>query len=207
MRFFRCVFVVVCLALAACSKAGVSVPKSFNDDSAQLTQSSAIMTAIPAPDVTSITLQSEQAPAPEPTPLSEGASLLNRLPRCEGIQILPSPIKFNWPNIEKHLKEYQDGLWGYYSCEETQEIVAAFYRVQLPKPPFNAYEMNWFVAPEGAVGVFYDGLFWTIVWIVPQSGDLQKSYVIVAQTSNPVGEVCRLYQLRFVQLAAVGHGG
>src|SRR5574342_685216 len=132
----------------------------------------------------------EITPTPVSTPLSAGERLLSRLPKCEGIQILENPIIFDWPNIERHKKDYEEALWGYFGCEQPQVDVAAFYRAQMPKPPSNAYEMNWVEIPEGTVGVFYDGLLWTIVWIVPRDGNMQKTYVIIAQTSYPVGDVC-----------------
>ncbi len=187
MRFIRCVLLLCCLCLssAACS------------NSPQLTQSSA---AIPA----TMSAKNETTPTPILTPISDGASLLIRLPKCEGLQIMQDPIIFKWPNIERHLKEYKDGLWGYYGCEQPQADVAAFYRAQMPKSPTNAYEMNWVEIPEGAVGVFYDGLAWSIVWVVPQPGNTQKSYVIVAQTSYPVGEVCRMDQIMFNEHVAAG---
>lgn len=180
MRFIRCLLLVccLCLCLASCSS------------SPGMTQSPASM-----PAINLVANVNTPIPVPVLTPLSEAASILIRLPKCEGIQTLQEPIKFKWPNIERHLKEYQDGSWGYFSCEQPQADVAALYRVQMPKPPSNAYEMNWVEIQEGAVGVFYNGSTWTIVWIVPQPGNAQKSYVIVAQTSFPVDEVCRLDQV------------
>jgi hypothetical protein len=138
------------------------------------------------------------------TPLSAAEILLTRLPKCEGIQIRENPIIFDWPNIERHKKEYEEALWGYFSCEQPQVDVAAYYRAQMPKPPSNAYEMNWVEISEGTVGVFYNGLLWTIVWIVPRDGNMQKTYVIIAQTSYPVDEVCRLDQYLFNQHLAAG---
>jgi hypothetical protein len=173
MRFNRYVslFYCLCFGLVACS------------NTTQPMQTSATVPVInPAINGT--------VPTPVFTPVPEGESLLNRLPKCEGIKILQEPIKFDWPNIEIYMKTYENGLWGYYSCEEPQADVAAFYRSQMPKPPSNAYEMNWVVIPEGTVGVFYDGLTYTILWIVPQSGNAQKTYLIVAQTTFPVGDVC-----------------
>jgi len=187
MKFIRCVLLLYCLCLGstACS------------NSPGMTQSSASMPAVKS-------AANGTTPTPIVTPLSEAASILIRFPKCEGIQILQEPIKFNWPNIERHIKEYEDGSWGYFSCEQPQAVVAAFYRLQMPKPPSNAYEMNWVEIPEGAVGVFYNGSTWTIVWVVPQSGNAQKSYVIVAQTSYPVDEVCRLDQLMLNKHLAAG---
>ncbi len=47
---------------------------------------------------------------------------------------------------------------------------------------------------EGSVGVYYNGstTIWTYVWVVPQSQDSQQSYVIVAESLEPVQGECRL---------------
>lgn len=187
MRFNKCVFLFYCLSLGlvACS------------NSSRLPHPAATV-PVTNPGANEI------SPTPVSTPLSTGEKLLLRLPKCEGIQILKHPILFDWPNIERHKKEYAEALWGYFSCEQPQVDVAAFYRVQMPKAPANAYEMNWVEIPEGTVGVYYDGLLWTIVWIVPREGNMQKTYVIIAQTSYPVDEVCRMDQYMSNQYLAAG---
>jgi hypothetical protein len=130
-------------------------------------------------------------PVPVTTPLSTGANLLNSLPRCEGIQILDEPVKFDWPNIEQRLKELEGALWGYYACPGPQAEVAVFYREQMPKTPSKFYfETNWVERVEGTVGVYYDGVDWTYLWVVPQPGNPQKSYVIVAHSNDPVSGDC-----------------
>lgn len=185
MRLIRCVFMFCCLYLSTVSCSNVTQP----------TLSSATIPAInPA--------TTETAPTPVPTPLSAGASLLKTLPKCEGIQILEEPVKFAWPNIEERIKELEGALWGYYSCEGPQVDVAAFYRVQMPKPPFRMYETNWVIRSEGIVGVYYNGASWTYLWVVPHPGNAQKSYVIVAQSLDPLGEECRLDQPLFNRIIA-----
>jgi hypothetical protein len=179
MRIIRSVLFYFCLnlGLVACS----------NDP--QLTQPSA---TIPARNPAT----TESTPTLVPTPLSVGASLLRRLPKCEGIQVLEEPIKFIWPNIEERLIELEGTLWGYYSCEGLQVEVAAFYREQMPKPPYNMDETNWVKRSEGTVGVYYNAgsIAWIYLWVVPQPDNTLKSYVIVAQTNNSVDFQCRLDQ-------------
>jgi hypothetical protein len=166
----------LCVMMVACSnntqpvEPSVMVPPSINTSSTQ----------------TSTT--------PEATPLSLSASLLQKLPKCLGIQILDNPIKFDWPNIDERLQELTDAQWGYYSCPGPGEEVAMYYREQMPKPPFNQIETNWVERTEGSVGVYYNGstTIWTYLWVVSQSQDSRQSYVIVAESLEPVQGECRL---------------
>jgi len=177
MRFIRCVCLVcgLCLVIAACSSSPNQVAPS----------------ATTPPGIYPETTQT--SPTPEATPLSLGASLLKSLPKCDGILVLDNPVKFDWPNIDERLQELSDALWGYYSCPGPQAEVAAFYRNQMPKPPNNMDETNWVERAEGSVGVYYNGAStWIYLWVVPQPEDAQKSYVIVAESLDPVQGQCRL---------------
>jgi hypothetical protein len=118
--------------------------------------------------------------------------MLERLPKCGRIQVLDTPVKFDWPNIDERLQELADALWGYYSCPGSQKDIAAFYRQQMPKPPINMYETNWVERAEGSVGVYYNGVSWIYLWVVPQPDNLNSSFVIVAQSYNPVSGNCWL---------------
>jgi hypothetical protein len=140
----------------------------------------------------------------EASDLSLSASLLQKLPKCDGIQVLDNPIKFDWPNIDERLQELTDAQWGYYSCPGPGEEVATYYRERMPKPPFNQIETNWVERTEGSVGVYYNGstTIWTYLWVVPQSQDTQQSYVIVAESLEPVQGECRLDQPLFDNYSA-----
>jgi hypothetical protein len=176
-----CLFCGLCAVMVACSnraqptEPSSTVPSSINTSSTQTSQT------------------------PEATPLSLSASLLQKLPKCDGIQILDDPIKFDWPNIDERLQELTDAQWGYYSCPGSTDEVAPFYRERMPKPPFNQIETNWVERTEGSVGVYYNGstTIWTYLWVVPQPEDSQKSYVIVAESLEPVQGECRLDQPLF----------
>jgi hypothetical protein len=63
----------------------------------------------------------------------------------------------------------------------------------MPKPPFNQIETNWVERTEGSVGVYYNGstTIWTYLWVIPKHEDAQKSYVIVAESLEPVQGECR----------------
>ena len=182
MRFIRfvCLFCGLCLVMAACSGNPARAEPSA--------------TIPPAPATDSSTTPNSQTP--EPTPLSLGAAMLEKLPKCDGIQVLDGPIKFDWPNIDERLQELADAQWGYYSCPAPQAKVSAFYREWMPKPPTNMYETNWVERAEGTVGVYYiykgATLNWIYLWVVPQSDNPQESYIIVAQSTEPVIGECRL---------------
>ncbi len=168
MRRFRYIFLCLCVILPACSNTPkVTEPTSSNPAN------------YPA--------STEIAPTLVPTPLSGGETLLKTLPKCGGIVILDDPIKFEWPNIELRIKELEGSVWGYYRCPGSQKEVAAFYREQMPKArPTIYYETNWVERKEGAVGVYYDGVNWIYLWVVPQPDNTQMSYVIVSQSNVPV---------------------
>jgi hypothetical protein len=173
---YMCLVSGLCLVLGACSNTSLStIPYS---------------TLPPATDPATTQLSQ----TPEATPLSLGASMLQKLPKCDGIQVMDEPIIFDWPNIDERLQELSDAQWGYYSCPSPREEVAAFYRERLPKPPTNMIEMNWVERFEGSVGVYYNGstTVWTYVWVVSQTEDARKSFVIVAQSLEPVQGECRL---------------
>lgn len=132
-----------------------------------------------------------------PTPMSIPAYILSLLPRCTGIQILAQPVKFDWPNVEKRLKDLEGADWGYFSCPQPAAEISAFYREQIPKPPYNLKETNWVDRSEGALGIYYHDarLTWMYVWVVPQPGNAQAAYVIAAQTASEAFEPeCRLDQ-------------
>ncbi len=158
----------LCVSLVACSNAP------------QVTQPTA---SNPADSPGSTGIPSTMVPAP----LSAGETLLKTLPKCDGIEIMDNPIKFEWPNIELRIKELEGSVWGYYRCPGSQADVAAFYREQMPKSrPTIYYETNWVERKEGAVGVYYDGVNWIYLWVVPQPDNTQMSYVIVSQSNVPV---------------------
>ena len=135
----------------------------------------------------------DTAPAPAASGDTTGADLLKNLPKCAGIEILTEPVVFDWPNIQERLQELEAALWGYYRCDGAQAQVAGFYRAQMPKPPTNMGEMNWVTREEGDVGVYYSGssLTWIYLWVVAAPEMPQKSYVIMAETDDPVSGDCR----------------
>ena len=108
--------------------------------------------------------------------------ILSLIPRCDKVRILDRPIKFNWPNVERRIQELEGCDWGYYSCGYNQDAVSAFYKEHMRKPPYNMGETNWVDRPEGTLGIYYhsDSRSWIYLWVVPQSGDVRTSYVIVA---------------------------
>jgi hypothetical protein len=124
--------------------------------------------------------------------VSLGQYLLLRIPQCEGLKILDQPLKFDWPNIEARIAEIGGALWGYYSCEQPQADVAAFYKEHTPEPPFNHEEVNWVQRVQGDVGVYYNAAssVWMYVWMVPQPGDPLKTFVIVAESFEPIKGGC-----------------
>ncbi len=131
------------------------------------------------------TVASPIAATAVPTPMSTADYILSAIPRCEGIQVRDKPVEFAWPNIEQRMKELEKSYWGYYSCPQSPATVSAFYREQMPRPPYNKDETNWVDRPEGTLGVYYNDAsqIWIYMWVVPQPADASSSYVIVALTS------------------------
>ncbi len=151
------------LLLAACSAAGEpsrpTVPAS--------------------PSVSSVAT----APVASPTLPPQSPDAQSVLPHCEGMQNLKDPVKLDWPNLEQRKQEFISTAWQYYSCEQPPAEVAAQFRQQLPKPPYNMEETNWIERQEGRLGIYFSqtGL-WHYIWFIPQRGDPQKSYVVVAES-------------------------
>ncbi len=172
MRLSKYTLILACLSLCvACTSAGQSVPTSWP-------------AASPTPIISS-------SPTAVPIPMSIAEYILSVIPRCAGIQISDQRIKFLWPNVEQRLKDLEGSDWGYYRCPRPVTEVSAFYREQMPKPPYNWNETNWVDRAEGALGIYYHTArrTWTYLWVVPQPGDLQASYVIVAETASEVFEL------------------
>jgi hypothetical protein len=163
MRIAKFVLTIWCLSLVtACTIA----PQKGNS-------------SISAPISTPTTEPYSSGDPPNSRAMSE--SLLFRIPKCYGIEVQEKPIIFSWPNIETRINELGDALWGYYSCDQPQAEVVAFYRAHMPDPPYNNQESNWVEREEGSVGVYYNSAnAWLYLWVVPQQDDPQKTYVIVA---------------------------
>jgi hypothetical protein len=123
------------------------------------------------------------SPAAVSNSMALSESLLLRIPKCAGMEVQEHPIVFSWPNIE----ELDDALWGYYGCDQPQAEVVAFYKAHMAEPPYNNQETNWVERAGGSVGVYYNSArAWLYLWVIPQPGDPQKSYVIVAISYNLV---------------------
>ena len=163
MRTTKFALVLCCLSfIAACTSAPQQVTPI----------SSAPITTLKADISSTATVANSMA-------MSESLQL--RIPKCDGIEVQEKPIIFSWPNIETRIEELGDALWGYYSCDQPQADVVAFYRAHMPEPPYNNQETNWVERAEGSVGVYYNSAnAWLYIWIVPQPNDPQKTYVIVA---------------------------
>ncbi len=127
------------------------------------------------------------ASSPVPRSLPPTVNPAAMFPRCNGMQVLTDPIRFNWPNIDQRIRELEGSFWTYLACEQLQPEVASLYRAQLPNPPYNLHEMNWLERNEGTVGIYFTRAgTWKYVWIVPQPEDPQKSYVIVAESISAI---------------------
>ena len=138
-----------------------------------------ITPTLSAPSSTTVSNISTPAAVSDSKAMSE--SLLLKIPKCEGMEVQEEPIIFSWPNIETRIKELGDAMWGYYSCNQSQADVVAFYRAHMSEPPYNNQETNWVKRSEGSVGVYYNSAnAWLYIWIVPRPDNPEKTYVIVA---------------------------
>jgi hypothetical protein len=117
------------------------------------------------------------------------------LPYCRGLTALPSPLKFNWPDIEEALEKLEDYTWGYYSCAMPQAELQAFLRQNMPKPPYLWQEVNGSEYQGGSVFLFFhrDFVTWIYIWMLPRD-DPQMSYLVIAKGDPGVGNSweCRL---------------
>jgi hypothetical protein len=136
------------------------------------------------------TLLPKSIPSATSTPMTDAEYVLSQIPHCESIKMLDQPIKFSWPNVDQRIKDLQGSAWGYFSCAQAPSAVSAFYREQILKPPYNRQETNWIDRSEGTLGIYFQtgSQNWLYMWVVPQSNDKQKAYVIVAVTSSEAFE-------------------
>jgi hypothetical protein len=138
--------------------------------------------ATAAPVAASLQATATVAPVQPASDLqAQSESLLSYIPNCTGLNVLDSPVVFSWPNLDQIV----DSSWGYYSCNQSQADVAAFYRKQLPKEPYDDMEINWVEKDNGTVGVYYvTADIYLYIWMLPQPDNSQASYVIVALDSK-----------------------
>jgi hypothetical protein len=115
------------------------------------------------------------APTPEPYPISG-------IPRCKGLAELPSPLQFDWPNMEEALEKLEAYNWGYFACAMPQTELQSFLRQNMPKPPYLWEEVNGTQYQGGAVFAFYHNVYvtWIYIWMLPQT-DSQMSYLVIAK--------------------------
>jgi len=144
--------------------------------------SSPVLPATSAPTFATTTAETPLLPA-TPDFQAQGESLLSNIPKCTGMEILKNPIDFSWPNIE----QVEGATWGYYSCDQSQPELAAFYRAQLPQAPYDDMEINWVQRGDGTVGVYYvTAGTYMYVWMLPQPDNSLESYAVVAIASEMI---------------------
>jgi hypothetical protein len=131
-----------------------------------------------------------RGPMPTPEPY-----VTSGIPRCRGLTELPSPLKFDWPDIDEALEKLEDYNWGYYSCTMPQTELQAFVRQSMPKPPYLWEEINKAEHQGGSVYLFYHRVYviWIYIWMLPQT-DAQMSYLVIAKGNPGMAQTweCRL---------------
>jgi hypothetical protein len=135
--------------------------------------------ATPADDSPNVPQAGPAAPGPlqtrEPYPISG-------VPHCPGLAELPSPLQFDWPNMDEALEKLEAYNWGYFACAMPQAELQSFVRQNMPKPPYLWEEVNGTENQGGAVFVFYHNVYvtWIYIWMLPQD-DKQMSYMVIAR--------------------------
>jgi len=170
MRHTQLAWLLFCFVfLTACTNVPAQPPTILPDATATPLAASLQVTATAAPVQPATDLR------------AQGESLLSYIPNCNGLQALDTPIVFSWPNLDQVV----GASWGYYSCNQSQADVAAFYREQLPKEPYDDMEINWVEKENGTVGVYYvTADIYLYIWMLPQQDNPQASYIIVALDSQ-----------------------
>ncbi len=87
------------------------------------------------------------------------------MPKCEGFQELPAAVRFEWVGLDK-ITDVDS--WGYYRCGQARDDVASLYHEKMAKPPYNWQEISWVELPEGKLGVYFDALrqSWLYLWFL-----------------------------------------
>jgi hypothetical protein len=135
--------------------------------------------ATSADDSPTVPQAGRQTPDPLQTPVPY---VISGIPHCPGLAELPSPLQFDWPNIDEALKKLETYNWGYYSCAMPQAELQSLIRQTMPKPPYLWEEVNGTHYQGGSVFLFYHeiGATWIYIWLLPQA-DKQMSYLVIAR--------------------------
>lgn len=98
--------------------------------------------------------------------------------QCDGFQELPGAVKFDWVGLDKITDV---DTWGYYRCRQPAADLAALYHEKMVKPPFNWQEISWVEAPDGKLGVYFDSLrqSWLYLWFLTNS-DVSGTLLVAA---------------------------
>ena len=123
-----------------------------------------------------------QRPPSTDTP-SGGKAEMPPFPRCAGMQRLDRPVEFDWPNLKASMEQFIASAWQYYSCDQPPAEVMELYRSSLAKPPYALWEANWLEREQGVLGIYFsEAGLWYYIWYLPQPGDPQRSYIVVAES-------------------------
>ncbi len=121
-------------------------------------------------------------PPPTATPEPVGDYVPVSIPRCAGVKMLETALKFDWPGID----DVGEADWHYYNCAQKPEELATFYRDAMINPPYNWLENAWVVLPEGTLGVYFHAArqVWLYLWFLTNSKAPLASYLVVAERNQ-----------------------
>jgi hypothetical protein len=123
------------------------------------------------------------APSFNSTPEPTVEYAISRIPLCQGLEALPAPLQFDWPDKEAVFEKLADHTWGYYRCSIPQPGLAAFYAQKMVRPPYNWQQVAWLDNSGGSVVLYYSSLLrvWIYLWLLP-GPDKTSSYLVVSKS-------------------------
>ncbi len=121
-----------------------------------------------------------------PTPIGRGNAPTD-VPACKDAKSLDQPVKFSWAGIEDIVRDTPESNWTYYGCGQSQAAMSTFYRLWMPKPPYNWLEAYWEERPEATMAVYFhkDPDRWLYLWFLREKSNEPTSDLVAAWWNVP----------------------
>jgi len=104
------------------------------------------------------------------------------LPECRDFERLDQPVKFYWAGMDDVVQNTPKDNWTYYRCGESRAELSQFYRLSMPKSPYDWLQTYSEDRAEATMIVYYhlSTRRWLHLWFLPCESDDRASYLVAA---------------------------
>lgn len=104
------------------------------------------------------------------------------IPICRDSKRLDQPVNFYWAGMNDVVRDTPKNNWTYYSCGQSRAELSEFYRLSMPKPPYDWLQTYSEDRAEATMIVYYhlSTRRWLHLWFLPCESDDQASYLVAA---------------------------